>query len=165
MILSWLTWPQILTSALFYLKMWAVIEGYIRILGLPWWLSGKESAWQCRRHGFDPWFGKIPCALEQLRSCTALLGSALKPENCTCWSPCAWWPLLAAAREATAVRSPHVRWGAAPARCSQRSQHSEEPACALRSSHCLLHVEKSPCSQQGPAQHKVNTQFFGKRIC
>ena len=23
-------------------------------LGLPWWLSGKESACQCRRHGFDP---------------------------------------------------------------------------------------------------------------
>ena len=28
--------------------------------GLPRWLSGKESACQCRRHGFDPWVGKIP---------------------------------------------------------------------------------------------------------
>ena len=28
--------------------------------GLPWWLSGKESACQCRRHKFDPWVGKIP---------------------------------------------------------------------------------------------------------
>ena len=27
--------------------------------GLPWWLSGKESACQWRRHGFDPWVGKI----------------------------------------------------------------------------------------------------------
>ena len=27
--------------------------------GLPKWLSGKESACQCRRH-FDPWVGKIP---------------------------------------------------------------------------------------------------------
>ena len=30
---------------------------------LPRWLSGKESACQCRRHkrcGFDPWVGKIP---------------------------------------------------------------------------------------------------------
>ena len=27
---------------------------------LPWWLSGKESACQCRRHGFDSWVGKIP---------------------------------------------------------------------------------------------------------
>ena len=30
---------------------------------MPRWLSGKASAWQCRRgrrHGFDPWVGKIP---------------------------------------------------------------------------------------------------------
>ena len=29
--------------------------------GLPWWLSGKESAYPCWRHEFDPWSGKIPC--------------------------------------------------------------------------------------------------------
>ena len=28
--------------------------------GLAWWLSGKESASQCRRHRFNPWAGKIP---------------------------------------------------------------------------------------------------------
>ena len=28
--------------------------------GLPWWLSGKQSAYQCRSHGFNPWSGKIP---------------------------------------------------------------------------------------------------------
>ena len=27
---------------------------------LLWWLSGKESACQCRRLGFNPWVGKIP---------------------------------------------------------------------------------------------------------
>jgi len=27
---------------------------------LPRWLSGKEPACQFRRHGFDPWVGKIP---------------------------------------------------------------------------------------------------------
>ena len=31
-----------------------------RAPGLPWWLSGKESACQCRRCRFDPWAGKIP---------------------------------------------------------------------------------------------------------
>ena len=31
-----------------------------KFLGLPWWLNGKESACQCRRHGFNPWVGKIP---------------------------------------------------------------------------------------------------------
>ena len=28
--------------------------------GLPRWLSGKASTCQCRRHGFNPWIGKIP---------------------------------------------------------------------------------------------------------
>ena len=28
--------------------------------GLPWWLSGNESACQCRRHRFDPWVRNIP---------------------------------------------------------------------------------------------------------
>ena len=31
---------------------------------LPWWLSGKETAHQCSRYGFDVWFGKIPHAAE-----------------------------------------------------------------------------------------------------
>ena len=38
--------------------------------GLPWWLSGKRLACQCRRHGFDPWSGKIPHAAKQLSPCT-----------------------------------------------------------------------------------------------
>ena len=25
-----------------------------------WWLSGKESPYPRRRHGFDPWVSKIP---------------------------------------------------------------------------------------------------------
>ena len=27
---------------------------------LPWWLSGKEFAYQCRRLRFNPWVGKVP---------------------------------------------------------------------------------------------------------
>ena len=27
---------------------------------LPWWFSGKEPAYQCRRSGLDPWAWKIP---------------------------------------------------------------------------------------------------------
>ena len=30
------------------------------ILHLPRWLSGKESTYQCRRGGLDPWVRKIP---------------------------------------------------------------------------------------------------------
>ena len=32
----------------------------ILVTGLPWWLSGKESACQQSRHGFYLWVGKIP---------------------------------------------------------------------------------------------------------
>jgi len=34
------------------------------LIGLPWWLTGKESTYQCRRcrrHGFGPRVRKIPC--------------------------------------------------------------------------------------------------------
>ena len=40
------------------------------VVGFPWWLSGKESTCQCRRHGFDSWSRKIPHAVEQLSPCT-----------------------------------------------------------------------------------------------
>ena len=32
---------------------------YINKARLPRWLCGKESTCQCKRHGFDPWVGKI----------------------------------------------------------------------------------------------------------
>ena len=28
---------------------------------LPWWLRWESICLQCRRSGFDPWVGKIPC--------------------------------------------------------------------------------------------------------
>ena len=37
--------------------------------GLPWWLSGEESACPCRGHRFGPWPGKIPHATGQLSLC------------------------------------------------------------------------------------------------
>ena len=39
------------------------------VKGLPWWLSGRESACRSRRQGFDPWSRKIPRALRQLSPC------------------------------------------------------------------------------------------------
>ena len=41
-------------------------------LGLPWWLSGEESACHCRKHRIDPWSRKIPTC-----------GSATKPMTTT----------------------------------------------------------------------------------
>ena len=45
--------------------------------GLPWWLSGKESACQYRRHGFDPWSWKIPHAAKQPSPCTTTIEPVL----------------------------------------------------------------------------------------
>ena len=42
------------------LKKYIFLNAIIIYSGLPWWLSSKESACQCRRPGFDPWVGKIP---------------------------------------------------------------------------------------------------------
>ena len=47
------------------------------IKGFPGGASGKEPAWQCRRCkrcGFDPWVGKIPCR----RACNPLQYSHLE---------------------------------------------------------------------------------------
>ena len=60
--------------------------------GLPWWLSGKESACQCRRNRFDPWFGKILHAAEQLSQCTKITEPTL-------------WSLWAENAEAPALRT------------------------------------------------------------
>ena len=42
------------------------------LMWVPWWLSGKESACQCRRHEFDPWL-KIPHAVGHLSLSATLL--------------------------------------------------------------------------------------------
>ena len=41
-------------------------------LRLPWWFSGKESTYQCKEHGSDPWSGKIPDAVGRLSLCTMI---------------------------------------------------------------------------------------------
>ena len=57
------------TQKMFVKKKW--------YLGLPWWLSGKESAHQCRRHGFNPLFRKIPHVVGQLSPCTTTVEPVL----------------------------------------------------------------------------------------
>ena len=36
------------------------LPDHMIILGLHWWLSGKETTYQYRRHQFHPWVRKIP---------------------------------------------------------------------------------------------------------
>ena len=55
---SWLWFPSQLPQN----KQRAGQQPWLKgVGGLPWWLSGKESACQCRRPEFNPWVGKIPC--------------------------------------------------------------------------------------------------------
>ena len=43
------------------LSLFVTSTVYVSVIShwLPWWLSGKESACQCRRHRFDTWVRKI----------------------------------------------------------------------------------------------------------
>ena len=54
---------------LIHLHLYLLFKKILR-RGLPCCLSGKESACQCRRHGFDPWSKKIPHAYKQLSPST-----------------------------------------------------------------------------------------------
>ena len=49
----------------------------VSTIGLPRWLSGKESACQCRRRGFDPWVGKIPWRRKWQPTPVYLLGNPM----------------------------------------------------------------------------------------
>ena len=51
--------------------------------GLPWWLSGKESACQCRRCRFDPWSRKTPQAAGQLSQRTTTIDPVLLSPGAT----------------------------------------------------------------------------------
>ena len=85
-------------------------------LGLPWWLSGKESTCRCRRHGFNPWSRKIPHAVGQLiLSATTAEPVLYGARELQLPSPRAAttearvpYSLSSTTREATALRSPHT---------------------------------------------------------
>jgi len=66
------SWDKCVTNIIYLCLAFLPFEFMINVLnklrlkkariykrGLPWWFSGKESACQCGRHGFDPWIGKI----------------------------------------------------------------------------------------------------------
>ena len=65
--------------------------------GLPWRLSGKESACQCRRPGFDPWVWRIPWRRKWQLSPVFLpgksrnLGNKVSPDYSTVPIPSAFW--------------------------------------------------------------------------
>ena len=91
-------------------------------LGLPWWLAGKESSCQCRRHGFNSWSMKIPHATEPLSLCSSTIRPALETGSHNYRSPRTTEPVL----------------------CYKRSRHNEKPAHHNWTvSPCLSQLEKS----------------------
>ena len=69
---SWLEYLAQFPSFLFFVYIYLKIS--LALQGLPGWHSGKESASQCRRCGFDPWVRKILWR----RKCNPLQYSGLK---------------------------------------------------------------------------------------
>ena len=82
--------------------------------------SAVKNAWQCRRHRFDPLFGKIPHAAKQISPCPTTIEAVLQSLKATATEACMpgayapqqeeppqWeacvpnleWPQLAATRE------------------------------------------------------------------
>ena len=106
------------------------------IKGLPWWLSGKESACQCRRH--DPWSREIPRAEEQLIVCTTNYGAhTLEPANCSYWAHMLQLLKSMCPRVCVPQEKPPP-W--------------EARTLLLESSPCLPQPERSPHNTEDPAQ-------------
>ena len=75
------------------ITLYMTIRFYINMysyLWLPWWLSGKESACQFRRHGFNPWVRKIPWRKKQQLTPLFLLGKSRGQRMLVSFSP--WGP-------------------------------------------------------------------------
>ena len=108
--------------------------------GLPCWLSGKESACQCRRHELDLWSGKISHAVEQLSQCASTIESVLRS-------------LRAATMEADAPLSP----------CSTRREVTARTSSCTAKKRSPLNSEtrKPERSNKEPVLPEVN--FFKKQ--
>ena len=116
------TWHQAL-------EMW-------RIKPEMWWLSGKESACQCRRHRFDPWSGKISHAMGRLSP----WATTIEPGNHTTEPTCLdYWGLRALASVLH----------------NKRSHHNGKPTYTTREQP-LLTTRGKAMQQRGLARPKIN---------
>ena len=62
-------------------------EDYKEDIGLPMWCSSKESTCQFRRHGFNPWVGKIPWSRKWQHTPVFWSGKSHGQRNLTGYSP------------------------------------------------------------------------------
>ena len=59
-------------------------------IDLPWWFSGKESSYQCRRCRFDSWVGKIHLEKEMATHLAFLPGKSHGQRSLVGYSPWAF---------------------------------------------------------------------------
>ena len=109
--------------------------------GLPWWLSGKESACQCRRHKFNPWSRKISHAPGAAKSvCHKFWACTLEPGSRN-YRAHVLQPLKPSHPRACAPQQEvHARRGPRTATSQQLSSRQ---------------LEKSPHGNEDPAQPKI----------
>ena len=107
-------------------------------VGLPWWLTDKESTCQYRSQAFHPRSGKIPLSL-----CTATIEPVLlESEGCNYW---AHVPPL--------VKPLHPRAGAPP---QEKPLQWEAGHRSWRVAHQWLRLEKNPCCEEDPSPPNIN---------
>ena len=91
--IQWYLWIARLTSVYKVNRPWnlnLVKRIYFRPtgpIGLPWWLSGKESACQCRRCRFNPWVRKIPWSRKWQSTPVFLPGKSHEQRSLVGYSP------------------------------------------------------------------------------
>ena len=110
--------------------------------GLPWGLSGKESACQWGRHGFNLWSGRIPHAAEHLSQCTTTVEPVLQSPGVTATEPtcCSYWSLH--------ILEPVL--GNRRSHCNERPEHRHQ-----RSSPRSLQLGKARAQQPRPSTVKA----------
>ena len=65
-----------------------VVTSFCKLLDVvPGGTSGKESTCQCRRHGFNPWVGKIPGRRAQQPTPVFLPGESYGQRSLAGYSP------------------------------------------------------------------------------
>ena len=102
---------------------------------------GKESACQYRRHGFDPWSGKIPHASSNQACRPSYCTCALEPRSCNCWSPRAREPVL----------------------CNERSHRNEKPRHHTEEQTLLTTTTEKTLQQPRPSTAKNKYNYWKKK--
>ena len=119
-------------------------------LGCSCGLSGEESVWQWRGHGFYPWSRRIPHTAEQLSLCTTTTEPVLQsPWATTTELTCPnYWSLHTVEARAPPQEKP-LQW--------EPMHHS------WRVAPVLAQLEKSLCSNQDPTQPKNKLLYTARR--